>query len=180
MVVSQDILDNLNVSQAAEENRKYLDSIGGPDALATMIGTDTQRGLTAAQVEIQRDRFGTNEFPQTPMTGFFTLWFEAFQDPTLLILIAAAVVSLVIGIIEEGTEHGWIEGAAILIAVVCVATVSAGNDYTKELQFRALESSSQADERTSVIRDGAVERINPIDIVIGDIVLLQVFFLSSS
>ena len=107
------------------------------------------------------------------MKGFFQLFFEAFQDPTQIILISAAIVSLILGVVEHGAE-GWIEGAAILIAVFIVATVTAGNDYTKELQFRALEATSQRDERCSVLRNGAVERINPVDLVIGDIIVLQV------
>jgi hypothetical protein len=55
-----------------------------------------------------------------------------------------------------------------------VSNISAGNDYSKQLQFRALEHSSQKDERTSVLREGTVERINPIDCVVGDILVLQV------
>ena len=77
---------------------------------------------------------------------------------------------------EHGAESGWTEGAAILIAVFLVANVSAANDYTKELQVRALESTSQADERASVIRDGVIERINPSELVVGDIIILQVTF----
>jgi magnesium-transporting ATPase (P-type) len=60
------------------------------------------------------------------------------------------------------------------VAVFLVAIVTAGNNYTKELQFRALEKSSQRDERCSVLRDGSIERINPIDLVVGDIIILQV------
>ena len=44
--------------------------------------------------------------------------------PYLFILIVAAVISLIVGSIEHG-ETGWIDGVAILIAVIIVATVSA-------------------------------------------------------
>ncbi len=39
---------------------------------------------------------------------------------------------------QDPSEHetGWIEGAAILIAVVVVVLVTAANDWTKERQFR--------------------------------------------
>ena len=37
---------------------------------------------------------------------------------------------------EEESDHGWIEGAAILISVIIVVLVTAFNDYTKEKQFR--------------------------------------------
>lgn len=171
--ITQTVLDRLNVPQAREENREFLRSIGEVEALSAKLGTSLTSGLASSQVLIMRNRFGTNSFPEAPMRGFWSLFLEAFQDTTLLILIAAAVVSLVIGIVEHGAAEGWIEGGAILIAVFLVATVTAGNDYTKELQFRALEKSSQGDERCSVIRDSHIERINPKDLVVGDVILLQ-------
>lgn len=51
-------------------------------------------------------------------------------------------------------KQGWIDGIAILIAVLIVAFVSATNDYTKELQFRALEKTSEETNRSLVLRDG--------------------------
>ena len=169
----QELLDSLNVEQARDENRKKLDAIGGVDKLLSLLSSDPANGLSAAAVQSMREKFGSNKFPEAPMKSFLSLWIDALGDRTLVILTIAANISIVIGIIEEGEQKGWIEGAAILIAVFLVSMVSSANDYSKELQFRALENSSQADERTSVIRDGAIERINPTDLVIGDVVLLQ-------
>jgi O-antigen/teichoic acid export membrane protein len=59
------------------------------------------------------------------------------EDTILRILIVSAIISLVIGMIMH-PDHGWIEGTAILSAVVIVVSVGAGNDYVKEKQFRAL------------------------------------------
>lgn len=174
--LSLEMLDSINVEQAREENRKNLDAMGGIDKLLVLMGSDQANGLSQDGVKSMREKFGSNVFPEAPMKSFLSIWFEALGDRTLIILVIAAKVSLVIGIVEEGTEKGWIEGAAILIAVLLVSLVASVNDYSKELQFRALESSSQADERTSVIRDGNIERVNPTELVIGDIVLLQVLF----
>jgi P-type E1-E2 ATPase len=107
------------------------------------------------------------------MTGFFELLLLALSDTTLLVLLAAATVSLVVGIYEDPQGNGWIEGVVIFIAVFLVANISAGNDYEKEKQFRALEASSQDDERTSVVRNGSIQRINPRDLVVGDVIVLQ-------
>ena len=41
------------------------------------------------------DRYGPNLFPEPPFAGFWALFFESFQDPILLILIAAACVRCV-------------------------------------------------------------------------------------
>jgi magnesium-transporting ATPase (P-type) len=156
-----------------QQNKTNLTNLGGVEGLAKLIGVNLQTGLTENQVLLLREKFGTNEFPESPMDSFFVLLFHALTDTTLLILIAAATVSLIIGVIEHG-EDGWIEGAAIFIAVFLVSNISAFNDYSKQLQFRALEASSAKDERCSVLRGGEICRINPKDIVVGDILVMQV------
>ena len=82
-----------------------------------------------------------------------------------------AVVSLIIGCIEN-PDHGYIEGVAIWIAIFLVAIVTAGNDYTKELQFRKLEKDSQSNEATTVMRGGKLLTLNPSELVVGDCVVL--------
>jgi magnesium-transporting ATPase (P-type) len=171
--VTQATLDSINVEQSFKENRANLDALGGPHGLVQLLFSNVDQGLSHEQVALNRSKFGVNAFPEAPMKGFLSLLMDAFSDPTLIVLLCAASVSLIIGIIEEPAS-GWIEGAAIFIVVFLVANISAGNDYTKELQFRALESSSQNDERTSVLRAGVIERLNPTDLVVGDIVVLQV------
>jgi magnesium-transporting ATPase (P-type) len=56
----------------------------------------------------------------------------------LKILCVAAVVSLVLGIATEGWEKGWLEGTSILVAVVIIVSVTSGNNYIKEQQFKKL------------------------------------------
>jgi len=93
--------------------------------------------------------------PEPPMTSFLTLFIGSFNDPVLMVLIAAAIVSLVLGMLDPAhAETGWIEGAAIMIAVLIVAVVTSGNDYAKELQFRALAKFAQTMESCTVLRDG--------------------------
>ena len=65
----------------------------------------------------------------------FELILENFEDRILQILLLAATVSLIIGIIENGWKSGWIDGLSIYIAVVIIVTVTSGNNYLKELQF---------------------------------------------
>eukprot|EP01040_Poterioochromonas_malhamensis_P017962 gene17962-20820_t len=170
--LNQSLLDSLNVEQARAENKKSLENLGGIEALIRLVGVNPQTGLTHAQVESMRVKFGTNAYPEAPLDSYFALLFEALTDGTLLILIAAATVSLVIGVVTE-PDNGWIEGTAIFIAVFLVSNIAAGNDYSKQLQFRALEHSSAEDERCSVLRGGNIERINPRDLVVGDILALQ-------
>jgi magnesium-transporting ATPase (P-type) len=173
MNITQEMLDSFNAPQAREENKAHLESIGGVHGLTTRLGVSIQTGFANHQIVQSRQQFGENVFPESPLTPFWEFVKDALSDTTLLILIAAATVSLAIGIAEDPKE-GWIDGAAILFAVVVVTIVSSTNDYTKEQQFRALEQSSQLDERCSVFRSGEIERINPKDLVVGDIVIFQV------
>ena len=65
---------------------------------------DTNFGLSADQVELLREAYGPNSFPEIPMKGFCTLFAEAFHDTILLVLIGAAFVSLIVGFVEDPAE----------------------------------------------------------------------------
>ena len=64
----------------------------------------------------------------------------------------------------EDPSTGWIEGAAILFAVLLVATVTATNDYRKESQFRKLNAKKD-DVTIGVIRAGQAININVKELV---------------
>ncbi|XP_071518788.1 plasma membrane calcium-transporting ATPase 2 isoform X7 [Panulirus ornatus] len=139
----------------------------------------------ASDLEHRRQTFGSNVIPPKPPKTFLMLVWEALQDVTLIILQVAAVVSLglsfyrppedkkaapEVGFHDEGEEEaGWIEGVAILISVAVVVFVTAFNDYTKEKQFRGLQSRIEGEHKFAVIRGGEVQQIGVGDIVVGDI-----------
>lgn len=54
-----------------------------------------------------------------------------------------------------------------------VATVTATNNYNKELQFRSLEETSKKDERVFIKRNGELKFVNPEEIVVGDLLKLK-------
>jgi len=166
-------LQQLNVEQARKENKANLESLGGVNGLAKLLNVNFNTGLTSSQVLASRKKYGENRFPESPLDSYLTILIGALSDTTLLILLAAASVSIGIGIYQEGPEHGWIEGGAIYIAVILVSNISAMNDYTKQLQFAELEKTSAEDERCSVLRNEFIERVNPVELVIGDIIVFQ-------
>lgn len=171
--LTQSTLDNLNAAQYRVENKAFLVSLGGHVELIRLLGVNIATGLTSEQVLASREQFGSNSMPSGPMKSYLQLLFTALSDVTLLILTAAACISFGIGYWED-PEIGWIEGTAIFIAVFLVSNISAFNDYTKELQFRALEASSKNDERSSVLRNEKIELVGPDELVVGDIIVLQV------
>lgn len=85
------------------------------------------------------------------------------------------MVSIVLGLWMppegESRATSWIDGAAILLAVFLVSGVTAGNDYHKDKQFRAL-SQIHAEKKVKVVRQGRQMTISSYDLVVGDIVLI--------
>eukprot|EP00752_Nemacystus_decipiens_P003489 g3222.t1 len=173
MVPKDKLFGLVSSAQEEEDNRKRLDeNFNGTQGLAKSLRVDLTNGLAAGQVELLRETYGPNAFPEIPMKGFCILFAESFNDTILLVLIAAAVVSLIIGMLEH-PDTGWIDGVAILIAVLIVALVTAGNDYSKELQFRALEKTSEEGHRSMVLRDGVSQLVHPQELVVGDVVVMK-------
>lgn len=98
------------------------ENFNGTTGLAKSLRVDLSQGLAAGQVEILREAYGPNSFPEIPMKGFCILFFESFNDTILLVLIAAAVVSLVIGLIE----HPDVVSPLLLFSTVVVVVVGVG------------------------------------------------------
>lgn len=70
---------------------------------------------------------------------------------------------------DSEAETGWIEGAAILLSVVCVVLVTAFNDWSKEKQFRGLQNRIEQEQKFTVVRGGQVIQVPVTDIVVGDV-----------
>jgi Ca2+ transporting ATPase len=70
---------------------------------------------------------------------------------------------------KEELSLEWIEGVAILIAVIVVVFVTAFNDWRKERQFRGLKNQIESENMASVCRDGSIIQVNVKDLVVGDI-----------
>ncbi|CAG7817501.1 unnamed protein product [Allacma fusca] len=160
--------------------------LGGIEKICKLLGTNTKSGLVGLQdlnenLELRRRVFGENSIPPKPAKSFCSLMWEAMEDVTLIVLIVAATVSLILwGITEFGTEasggshdegekYGWIDSVAIYASVTVVVLVTAINDWTKERQFRGLQSKIEGEHNFAVIRNGQSVDINVAEIVVGDI-----------
>lgn len=75
-----------------------------------------------------RCRFGTNEVKKVPIKSIWEMLLAPFEDKIMKILSAAAIISLICGYIQHGTE-GLMEGVSIVIAIVIILVVTATNDY---------------------------------------------------
>uniref|UniRef100_A0A3P9MN18 Calcium-transporting ATPase n=1 Tax=Oryzias latipes TaxID=8090 RepID=A0A3P9MN18_ORYLA len=170
--------------------QKIQDSYGDTKGLCQRLQSNVTDGLSGDPADLERrgQIYGQNFIPPKKPKTFLELVWEALQDVTLIILEAAAIISLGLsfyqppnqesaicgestgGAEDEGeADAGWIEGAAILLSVVCVVFVTAFNDWSKEKQFRGLQSRIEQEQKFTVVRKGNVIQIPVADMVVGDI-----------
>ena len=118
--VTLEQLDAINVDQQTKENFETLGAtLGGLEGFMSKLNI-TPGGLTDEQVAKHREDYGENVFPAPPEKTWLSLFYAAvFEDTVVVILCIAALVSFIIGLIED-PAHGWIEGVAITIAVLLV------------------------------------------------------------
>lgn len=67
----------------------------GVEGLAGKLGSSLQKGVNSNTLDRRREIFGENKFESAEMKSFWKLVYENLQDPTLILLMAAALVSLI-------------------------------------------------------------------------------------
>uniref|UniRef100_A0A8C2EZ19 Calcium-transporting ATPase n=1 Tax=Cyprinus carpio TaxID=7962 RepID=A0A8C2EZ19_CYPCA len=192
--VTVEELCSLMELRGAEALQKIQENYTDTETLCHRLKTSPADGLSdnPADLEKRRQVFGMNFIPPKKPKTFLQLVWEALQDVTLIILEIAAIISLGLsfyqppggeieacgnvssGAEDEGeAEAGWIEGAAILLSVLCVVLVTAFNDWSKEKQFRGLQSRIEQEQRFAVVRNGTVIQIPVAEMVVGDIAQIK-------
>ncbi|XP_054591976.2 plasma membrane calcium-transporting ATPase 2 isoform X13 [Nothobranchius furzeri] len=188
-------LRSLMELRGAEAKHKLQEDYGEVEGLCKRLKTSPTEGLAGVQTDLDKRKeiFGKNLIPPKKPKTFLQLVWEALQDVTLIILEIAAIISLGLsfyhppgessgqvcgaaagGVEDEGeSEAGWIEGAAILLSVVCVVLVTAFNDWSKEKQFRGLQSRIEQEQKFQVVRGSQVIQLPVADIVVGDIAQIK-------
>ncbi|KAJ3372693.1 hypothetical protein GGF31_001718 [Allomyces arbusculus] len=161
--------------------RRMSGAVGGGREEVGPPPTREEEEMARRDMEERVAVFGANRLPEVKMDSIFELMWAALQDRTLIMLTIAAIVSLALGLYEDFGMHQddvqhekvkWVEGVAIIVAVLIVVLVASVNDWQKERQFRAL--SAKVDDRTvKVLRHGAVTRISVYDILVGDVLTLE-------
>ena len=91
------------MSQRKDDAVKALEKYEGVEAIAEQLETNLKTGLSASaqDLESRRNFYGVNQLPQNPPKSFLALCLDAIQDPTLIILICAAILSIVLGVTVE-------------------------------------------------------------------------------
>ena len=133
------------------------------EAVARQLSVDPSTGLDAEQVSQRRAEHGPNAFATHRRAGWLRMVGNQFRDFMILVLIAAAVIS---GVVGEARD-----AIAILVIVVLNAAVGVFQEYRAERALEALRSLVLP--TTQVRRAGRTKTIPTRDLVPGDIVLVE-------
>jgi P-type Ca2+ transporter type 2C len=126
------------------------------------------RGLTPAQVEENRRKFGANLLTPPKRDPWWKLYLEKFNDPIIRILMLAAFITIIVGFVDG---H-FAEGIGIVIAILLATTLAFVNEFRAAREFDVL-SQMNDEVSISVIRDGNYMTVPRKDLVVGDIVLVE-------
>jgi Mg2+-importing ATPase len=133
-----------------------------PTALYARLASSAD-GLSSQEAEERLRRYGRNELREQQQLSRARVLLAQVRSPLLLLLVFAAVVSVVTG--------EWVD--AVIVLAIVLASVGIG--YTREYRAQAAAAALRARVKTraSVVRDGQTVALPLEDVVPGDVVLLS-------
>ncbi len=131
--------------------------------LASEHGVDPDVGLHQTEAELRAGRHGSNELQSHAQRGKLALLAEQFTDFMVLVLLAAALISGVLG--------DLVDTLAILTIVVINAVIGFVQTWRADRAMAALRQLAAA--QATVLRSGQIEQLAASSLVPGDIVLLE-------
>lgn len=129
------------------------------------LESNEQYGLHPNKIESIRSKCGFNELKEQKKQSLFIKFLLQFTDPLIIVLIVAAVVSIVVD------PHEWIDSLIIVIVVIFNAILGVVQENNAEKSLEALKKMSAPNSK--VVRDGERVTIPSRELVIGDVVILE-------
>ncbi|THH19979.1 hypothetical protein EUX98_g8674 [Antrodiella citrinella] len=147
-----------------------------PEDILQHFSVDPSSGLTSDRAAKHAELYGKNELPEDPPTPLWELILEQFKDQLVLILLASAVVSFILAVVEhDGSSSiltAFIEPMVILLILVANAAVGVIQESSAEAAIDALKEYSP--DEAKVFRNGQVSKLHASELVPGDIISVAV------
>lgn len=137
-----------------------------PEAILAELETSLDRGLSAAQAARRLEQYGPNALDQPKRGGPAARLLAQLKDPMILVLLAAAGLSL-----AASGFHDWGDAVIILVIVLVNAVLSISQEGSAERALEALRSMSAPHVRA--VRDGRLIQLESRALVPGDIIHLE-------
>lgn len=128
-----------------------------------LSGVNLKTGLSSEEAKLNLEKYGENVLQESKRKSVMTVFLEQFADLLVIILIVAAVISMV---------SRNIESTIVIFAVIILNAVLGTVQYVKaEKSLESLKALSSP--HVKVLRDGIKQEIASKDVVRGDLVLLE-------
>jgi len=134
-----------------------------PAETASLLGTDAVRGLDVHEHKHRQEHFGPNVLTPRKGKGPLVRFLLQFHQPLVYILIAAGIITGVLG--------EWVDSSVIFGVVLVNALIGFLQEAKAVSAIEALAGTVRTE--ATVLRAGRRERVDASDIVPGDIVFLQ-------
>lgn len=155
---------------------KYMDNIElveMPDQPIPWHATDddlvlqklqtTLSGINDQQVAERQIEFGRNTLPERKPPTLFEVILHQFKNPLIYILVVAGIIAIATGDVKD---------AVFILAVILLnATIGAAQEWSAERSAHALQQLLRVQAR--VKRDGEILSVDAVELVPGDVVLLE-------
>ena len=132
------------------------------------LGTSADKGLNQNQVEESAKKYGLNELQEKKKDSLLKKFIEQFKDFSIIVLIIAAIVSGIVGVVEG---EGITDTIIILIVVFLNAIIGIIQESKAEKSLEALKKLSS--HAAKVIRNGKEQVIPARELVPGDLVVIE-------
>ena len=130
----------------------------------------TEHGLAEAEAERRLGVYGANALAEGKKKNIVQKFFDQFKDVMIIVLLAAAVVSAIIAIVN-GEYSELIDAGVILLIVILNAVIGVVQENKAESAMEALKNMNKAFSK--VLRDGEWKHLESEKLVPGDIVKLE-------
>lgn len=127
------------------------------------FGVDPQRGLSTEEAKRRLEKYGPNQLAEKKKRTVLQMFLSQFTDFLIIILLAAAVISIIVG--------EAVDAILIMIIVVLNATLSTIQESKAEKSLQLLKKMAAPVAR--VLRDGVVQTVPSPEIVPGDVIILE-------
>lgn len=133
------------------------------EAVAERLETDPVQGLTSAEASVRLGKNGPNKLEGAKEKSIFSMIFDQLKDFLVIILMIAAVISILLGEALDGI---------IILAIVVLNTIL--GVYQENKASNALKALKEmASPQAKVVRDGNIVEVASSDVVAGDIVVMD-------
>lgn len=133
------------------------------ETVLQQLQSDSKQGLDAAEVRRRRKKYGPNQLREHQTKSIWEILFDQVKSLIILLLAVAAAISFIYG----ETLEGW--------AIFIVILINSGIGFITE--WRAVRSMEALFKlgvvKTRVLRNGKITEVDALDLVPGDIVVIE-------